>query len=141
MDVLILGCIGAGTLVGVLLFSKVVKYALDSYGEAMHMLILGLTAGSLVSICYFALPGLDTAVHMAASTAMFLAGIGVSYGFTRMGGIGEDAGAARDRSEKKRARGIWDGHSGPEKIMGCLLLLISSTCGAYIKFTGRGDRK
>lgn len=89
VDLVILGCIAAGAVVGVLLFSKVIDYALENFRDAMMMLIVGLTLGSLVSICYFALPGLSSAVHIASSIAMFAVGIAVSYGFTKIGRIEE----------------------------------------------------
>lgn len=89
-DVVIIGSIAVGAVIGVLLFSKVIGYALREHRNAMMMLILGLTAGSLITICYFALPGLSDPVHIAASIVTLIAGVATSYGFTRIGRIEED---------------------------------------------------
>ncbi len=43
VDVVILGSIAVGAIIGALLFSKVIHYALEHYRSAMMMLIVGLT--------------------------------------------------------------------------------------------------
>lgn len=73
----------AGVVVGALLFSKVVHYALEKHHRTTSFLILGLTVGSLFTLCISSAMDVDGAVHAVGGAVTFVIGVFVSIWFMK----------------------------------------------------------
>jgi putative membrane protein len=73
----IIGSLGIGVVIGILVFSKVMSWALKNYPAITMYLILGLIIGSLYQIY----PGVELSLHGAIAVITFVIGVIISLKF------------------------------------------------------------
>ncbi len=79
MDFFFLIPLGLGLLIGILGFSKVIRYLLDNHRSGMYMVVLGLTLGSVVTI-YPGISGIgDLGVGIAGLAIGVLVSLSISF--------------------------------------------------------------
>jgi putative membrane protein len=74
-----------GIFVGLIGFAKVVHHALRNYRKSTYMLILGLTAGSVLLIVKEAVVAYSGTADIVSGAAALVAGIIISIAFSRLG--------------------------------------------------------
>jgi putative membrane protein len=80
-DILRIGAVGLGALVGVWAFAKIISVLLDRYPRRTFFFILGLVVASLVPI----FPGIPSgAIPALAAAVVTVVGFGVSYALGRV---------------------------------------------------------
>jgi putative membrane protein len=75
--ILVLGCLGVGIVLGILVFSKIMSWALKNYPATTMYLILGLIIGSIYQI----FPGFELSSHGIIAIVTFVIGIIISLKF------------------------------------------------------------
>lgn len=89
-DLFLLLPVGIGLLIGLLGFSKVVNYAINSYRKSTYFVIFGLTIGSLLVIFKDALNEALTSMDMVYGMIAVVVGIAISLWFVRLGNNNKD---------------------------------------------------
>lgn len=86
LDIVTLAPVGAGFVVGALLFSKVVDHFMRNNRKSAYAAILGLTVGSIVTVTVDAAGGLTGSDIMVQSAVAVIAGLALGIVLSRVAG-------------------------------------------------------
>lgn len=84
-DIILLIPLGIGILIGLVVFSKVVNYALNHYRKSTYFMIFGLTIGSIFVMLGDAVNHYVGGTELAVGIVCFIVGIVLSILFTKIG--------------------------------------------------------
>lgn len=75
LNLLVIGVVGVGVLLGIISMSKIVKYFLENYTSGTFALIIGLVIGSI----FVVFPGIPEASVLAISAITFIGGLAAAW--------------------------------------------------------------
>ena len=84
-DIRLLIPLGIGLIIGLVLFSKVVNYALNNYRKSSYMMIFGLTVGSTIVMLSTSVEYYVGSIDLVTGAIAFVIGVVISIIFTKLG--------------------------------------------------------